>query len=34
MNKKEKIISLYLQGKTPEQIEEESGASSKYEKGD
>ena len=32
MKKKEKIISLYLQGKTPEQIEEESGASSKYVK--
>ena len=32
MKKKEKIISLYLQGKTPEQIEEESGASPQYVK--
>ena len=32
MKKKEMIISLYLKGKTPKQIEEESGASSKYVK--
>lgn len=32
MNKKETIISLYLKGKTPEQIEEESGASPQYVK--
>jgi len=32
MKKKEMIISLHLKGKTPKQIEEESGASSKYVK--